>query len=134
MGGGFAGAISSNTDKVRIILFHKKTLPDIQAETGLDVHLEITGGDALKMFEKNPNEYMTLPDFIVMERKVFEDFGIHISDYTKKSSQWLNTKSGTRLVGSHWNPSGGMLRVYADNLGIHSDDLGVRPSRSFYKK
>jgi len=101
-GGNFAGVVSPNTDKSRIILFHKKTLPEVQTETGLDVHLNITAGDALKLFEKNPDEHMTLVDFIIMERKVFEESGTHISDYKKQSGQWLNTRAGARLVYSYW--------------------------------
>jgi hypothetical protein len=131
-GGGFTGAISPNADQPRIILFHKKTLPEVQAETGLDVHLNITAGEALKLFQQKPNEHMTLPDFIIMERKIFEESGIHISDYTKKSGQWLNTKSGTRLVYSRWFPSDHQLFVNAFDLTYRIDSLGVRPARCFF--
>ena len=131
-GGGFAGAVSPNADKPRIILFHKKTLPNVQAETGLDVHLKITAGDALKLFDQNPNEHMTLPDFIIMERKVFEESGIHLSDWNKKSGQWLNTKSGARLVDSNWRPGDRKLDVDANDLTDRDGALGVRPSRCFF--
>ena len=131
-GGNFAGVVSPNVDKPRIILFHKKTLPEVQAENGLDVHLNITAGDALKLFEKNPDEHMTLPDFIILERKVFEDSGIHITDYTKNSGQWLNTKAGARLVYSHWYPDAHKLHVAAYVLESQAGDLGVRPSRCFF--
>jgi len=35
--------------------FSQKTLPKIQKENGLDVHLNITAGDARKLFEENPD-------------------------------------------------------------------------------
>ncbi len=131
-GGGFAGAVSQNTDKPRIILFHKKTLPEVQAETGLDVHLNITAGEALKLFNKNPDEHMTLNDFIIMERKVFEESGVHISDWNKKSAQWLNTKSGARLVCAYGDPTDAGLGVDAFVDEYHYDNLGLRPSRCFF--
>ena len=131
-GGGFAGAVNQNVDRPRIILFHKKTLPGVQAETGLDVHLNITAGDALKLFEQNPNEHMTLSDFIIMERKIFEETGIHISDWNKRSGQWLNTKSGARLVDSYWNPADAELSVAARDPEGHCGSLGLRPSRCFF--
>jgi len=128
----FSNVKSQNTDKPRIILYHKKTLPEVQAETGLDVHLNITAGDALKLFKQNPNEHMTLPDFMIMERKIFEESGIHISDYTKNSGQWLNTKVGTRLVTSRWNPGHGELLVGASDPEDRSDNRGLRPARCFF--
>jgi hypothetical protein len=131
-GGNFAGAVSPNTDKPRIILYHKKTLPEVQAETGLDVHLNITAGDALKLFGANPNEHMTLADFIIMESKNFSESAIHLSDYTKKSGQWLNTKSGAGLVYSYWNPRLHQLIVRAIDLAHQYGGLGVRPARCFF--
>jgi hypothetical protein len=131
-GGNFAGVVSPNADKSRIILFHKKTLPEVQAETGLDVHLNITARDANLMFGQNPDEHMTLPDFIIMERKVFEESGIHISDWNKKSGQWLNTMAGARLVSSNWGPDGRRLHVLASDLEDQDGDRGVRPSRCFF--
>ncbi len=134
-GGSFAGAVNQNADKSRIILYHKKTLPEIQTENGLDVHLNITGGEALKLFQQKPDEHMTLTDFMIMERKIFEETGKHISDYTNNSAQWLNTKLRTRLVVSYWDtgdPGGDRLAVVAGVLEGRSDDLGVRPSRCFF--
>ena len=131
-GGSFAGAVSSNTDKPRIILFHKKTLPEIEAETGLDVHLNITPDEVLELFKQNPNEHMTLPDFLIMEKYLFEKFNFHISDWGTKSGQWLNTKSGTRLVHSSWSPVDRKLGVDADALDFRGGVLGVRPSRCFW--
>jgi len=67
-----------------------------------------------------------------MEKKYFEELGIHISDYKEKSGQWLNTKSGARLVCSTWSPGTHELYVVASDLGTQDDCLGVRPSRCFF--
>jgi hypothetical protein len=75
---------------------------------------------------------MTLTDFIIMERKVFEESGIHLSDYQKKSGQWLNTKSGALLVNSDWNPRLHRLGVVVVDLTGQDGHLGVRPSRCFF--
>ena len=131
-GGGFAGSKSENADKPRIILFHKKTLSKIQEENGIDVHLNITAGDAKKLFEQNPDEQMNLIDFLIMERKIFAESNIHISDYKEKSGQWLNTGTGARLVNSCWNPDNGKLNVNANDPEYQNDNLGVRPARCFF--
>jgi len=134
-GGGFTGAVSQNVDKPRIILVHKKeTLKEITEKTGLDTHLNITGGDAEKLYKADPTGYIsTLEDFLVLERKYFEDTGKHLSDWNKKSAHWLpGTKSGARLVYAGWFPSVGELSVDANDLDSLYEDLGVRPSRSFF--
>jgi len=131
-GGGFAGSKSENADKPRIILFHKKTLSKIQEENGIDVHLNITAGDAKKLFEQNPDEQMNLIDFLIMERKIFAESNIHISDYKEKSGQWLNTGTGARLVNSCWNPGDHELDVGARDPEYQDGHLGVRPARCFF--
>ena len=129
----FSDAKSVGVDKSRIILFHKATLPEVQKKTGLDVHLGITGGDAEKLIEKNPDDYLcTLEDFLIFERKGFEDTGKHLSDYTENSAQWLpRTKVGSRFVGSYLNSSDGKLGVSANDADGSDDYLGCRPSRYF---
>ena len=67
-----------------------------------------------------------------MERKVFEESGVHISDWNKKSAQWLNTKSGARLVCAYGDPTDAGLGVDAFVDEYHYDNLGLRPSRSFF--
>jgi len=134
-GGGFAGAVSQNTDKPRIILYHKMdSLPEISQKTGLDIHLNITGADAQALYQTNPNDFIsTLEDAIILERKYFEETDKHLSDYTKNSAQWLpGTKSGTRLVRSYWYPGDDGLCVGACDLGYQGGYLGVRPSRCFF--
>jgi len=134
-GGSFAGAVSQNVDKPRIILYHHtETLSKISQRTGLDVHLNITGTDVEKLFKSNPNNYLsTLEDFLILERKYFEDTGKHLSDWNNKNAHWLpGTKAGARLVRSSWDSGRDGLYVGASDLDYRDDGLGVRPSRSFF--
>ena len=131
----FSDVKSQNTDKPRIILFHRAdSLPEIAEKTGPDIHLNITGEEAQKLYEANPENYLaTLEDAIVLERKYFEDTGKHLSDWNNKSAQWLpGSKAGARLIRSHWGPDYHKLRVYAHDLADRSAFLGVRPSRCFF--
>ncbi|MEI6479034.1 MAG: AAA family ATPase, partial [bacterium] len=129
-GGGFAGAKSVGADKPRIILYHKKTLPEIQEKTGIDVHLNIKAGEAEKLFKQNPDQYLsTLEDFIVFERKNLKDSNKHFSKYGENSGVWLSgTKSGARFVCSYWRSDGGLI-VDASGADHSISRLGVRPSR-----
>ncbi len=132
-GGGFEGAKSIGVDKPRLILYHKKILPEIQEKTGQEIHLNITAGDAEKLFKANPDQYLsTLEDFLIFERKSFDETNIHLSDYNKKSGLWLSgTKSGSRFVYSGWDPGSGELNVDADVAVLSHSVLGCRPSRYF---
>jgi len=132
-GGGFAGAKSIGVDKPRLILYHKKTLPEIQEKTGIDVHLNIKAGEAEKLFKKNPDQYLsTLEDFFIFERKNFDESAKHLSDYKQNSANWLSgTKSGPRFVDSSWHPDFGGLIVGAHDAGDSLSHLGCRPSRYF---
>ncbi len=123
---------NQNSDKPRIILYHNRTLPEVQTTTGLDVHLNITAEDAMKLFKQHPDKHMTLPDFLILEAKIFKRSNIHISDWNQKSGQWLNTQSGALLVDSYWNPDNRMLDVDAYASTRQRSRLGVRPSRCFY--
>jgi len=100
-GGGFAGVKSSGVGKPRLVLYHKMSLPEITTKTGIGTHLNITGAEMERLYQQDPDKYLsTLEDFLVME-KVNET--VHLSDYTKKSAAWLpGTKSGARLVDSGW--------------------------------
>ena len=131
----FSDIKSQKVDKSRIILFHHMdSLPEIAQKTGLDIHLNITGADAEKLYQANPEDYFgTLEDSIILERKYFEDTGKHLSDYRNKSAQWLpGSRAGARLVYSYWSPGYRELDVIADGLESQRDSLGVRPSRCFF--
>jgi len=131
----FSDVTSQHVDKPRIILYHKtETLSEISQKTGLDVHLNITGTDAQKLYQAHPANYLgTLEDTLILERKYLEDTRKHLSDYTKKSAQWLpGSKAGARLVDSCWRPGNRELVVGADDLEGQDGNLGVRPSRCFF--
>ncbi|MDP1689028.1 MAG: hypothetical protein Q8L47_02770 [bacterium] len=132
--GSFAGIISQNVDKPRIILFHHiDTLPEITKQTGIDIHLNITGTEAQKLYLTNPKNYLsTLEDAIILERKYYEDTKKHLSDWKNKSAQWLpGSEAGSRSVCSRW--SAAYLKYYVNTYSSESRNvhLGVRPARYF---
>ena len=120
-GGSFAGAKSQNVDKPRIVLVHK--VQNLKDNPELAKTLNIKGEDALK------SEILTLEDYLVFQRKYFEETKKHLDEdgYT-----WLATKSGARFVDADWNPSYGQLGVNANDADDQSGALGARPSRSFF--
>ncbi len=131
----FSDVKSQKTDKPRVILFHHlDSLPEIAQKTGLDIHLNITGAEAQKLYQANPDNYLsTLEDAIILERKYFEETKKHLSDWNQKSAQWLpGSKAGARLVYSDWDPDSHELFVRAFDLEYQDERLGVRPSRCFF--
>ena len=119
-GGSFIEAISSNTDKPRIILIHKaKELTD---RGELSSTLNIKGQD-VKL-----DQALTLEDYIIFQRKYFEETTKHLDE---EGWTWLSSKSGARLVSSYWNLAYRKLHVRAIDLEAQNDHLGVRPSRCF---
>ena len=131
----FSDIKSQNTDKPRLILYHKQnSLPDINTKTGLPIHLNITGADASALYRQNPDHYLsTLEDAIVLERYHLEKTGKHISDYKTKSATWLpGSSAGARLLYSDWYPGARKLDVVAGDPGGRDGHLGARPTRCFY--
>jgi len=121
-GGSFAGAVSQNVDKSRLILVHKTQ--ELTERPELASTLNSKGQD-VKL-----DQTLTLEDYLVFQRKYFEETGKHL-DETKKYV-WLATKAGTRLVYSNWAPGHHKLHVGAVDLGYQPSLLGVRPSRCFF--
>jgi hypothetical protein len=134
--GGFDTATSQNTDKPRIILYHSKSLKEIQAQNGIDPHLSITAQDAQTLYDTNPDHYLaTLEDALLLERTHFEHTRQHISDWNTKSGQWLpatKQPNRSRFVCSDWDPDSSRLSVSADDADSSASSLGCRPSRYFY--
>ncbi len=120
-GGGFAGAVSQNTDKARLILVHKTQ--NLKDRPELKKTLNIKGKD-VKL-----DEALTLEDYLIFQKKYFEETSKHLDE---DGWTWLATKSGARLVNSHWNPSSHQLAVNANDLTAQIDNLGVRPARCFF--
>jgi len=120
-GGGFAGAVSQNADKSRLILVHKTQ--NLKDRPELKKTLNIKGKD-VKL-----DEALTLEDYLVFQKKYFEETGNHLDE---DGWTWLATKSGARLVNSSWHPGARRLHVHAADLAHRIGDLGVRPSRCFF--
>ena len=120
-GGSFAGAVSQNVDKPRILLVHKtqnlKDRPELAGTLN-------TKGQDVKM-----DQTLTLEDYFIFQRKYFEETGKHLDEI---GWTWLATKSGARLVGSCRRPAYHQLHVDASDLTHRRDYLGVRPSRCFF--
>ena len=85
-GGSFAGAKSQNVDKPRIVLVHK-----IQ---NLEDNPELAKTLNIKVQDVKLDEILTLEDYLVFQRKYFEENGKHLDEV---STTWLATKLGARL-------------------------------------
>ena len=120
-GGSFAGAVSQNVDKPRLILVHKtqnlKDRPELKKTLN-------TKGQDVKM-----DQALTLEDYLIFQRKYFEETGKHLDE---DGWTWLTTKTGARFVSSDWGPGRRKLRVDANDLDYRLGSLGVRPSRCFF--
>jgi|GEM_PF-855648 len=120
-GGGFSRAKSENVDKPRLILVHKTQNLKDNPELAKTLN---TKGQDVKL-----DQALTLEDYLVFQRKYFEETGKHLDE---EGWTWLATKSGARLVYAFWYPSVGKLCVRANFLDFQNVHLGVRPSRSFF--
>jgi DNA polymerase III delta prime subunit len=120
-GGGFAGAISFNTDKPRLILVHKTQ--NLKDRPELASTLNIKGQD-VKL-----DEALTLEDYLIFQKKYFEETNKHLDE---DGWTWLATKSAARLVNSYWDPGAHQLVVRACDLAFQGGSLGVRPACCFY--
>ena len=112
---------SQNVDKPRLVLVHKtqnlKDRPELK-------QTQNTKGQDVKM-----DQALTLEDYLVFQRKYFEETGKHLDE---DGWTWLATKAGARLVSSLWDPGLHRLYVNALDLDYQYDTLGVRPSRCFF--
>ncbi|MEK7097586.1 MAG: hypothetical protein AAB906_01945 [Patescibacteria group bacterium] len=120
-GGSFAGAVSQNTDKPRLLLVHK--IQNLKDRPELAKTLNVKGED-VKL-----DQVPTLDDYLVFQRKYFEETGKHLDE---DGWTWLATKSGARLVRSDWHPDSRKLAVRAGGLEDRRGALGARPSRCFF--
>jgi hypothetical protein len=113
--------VSQSADKPRLVLVHKTQ--NLKDRPELKQTLNIKGRD-VKL-----DQVLTLEDYIVFQKKYFEETGKHLDE---DGWTWLATKSGARLVSSARNPGDHKLYVNARDLENQSDTLGVRPSRCFF--
>jgi len=117
-GGSFAGAKSANVDKPRIVLVNKTQ--NLKDSPELKKTLNVKGQDLKR------DQILTLEDYLVFQRKYFEETGNHLD---ADGWTWLATESGSRLVNANWNPSDKQVNVNANDLDYQNDNLGARPSR-----
>jgi len=120
-GGSFSNAKSQHVDTPRIVLVHKTQ--NLFNRPELKQTLNIKAKD---IDQKNT---LTLEDYLVFQRKYFEDTGRHldVSGWT-----WVATTSGARLVNVFLDSGAGRLYVDADDFETQTPTLGARPSRSFF--
>ncbi|MFA4817940.1 MAG: AAA family ATPase [Parcubacteria group bacterium] len=156
-GGSFAGVRNSYAPEYRIVLTHsvqniedhpilKVTLgKNVMQVTGLEpaeVDRRITNGINLPVdckLEINGQEIEikaegeSLEEYQIQQAMYFEKTDEHLDS---KSNSWvrlLKSCSGSRVVGSYWNPGGRQLYVLAYGPGFAYAYLGLRLSRSFKK-
>jgi len=114
---------SPHTDRARLILVHNtKELTD---SPELKKTLETKGSDY------NPDQLLSLEDYLIFQRKYFKSTGKHLDE---NNFTWLSTKSGAHLAFSNWSSGDRTLRVYARGPGLLLASLGARPSRCFLEK
>ena len=156
-GGGFAGAITVQETKTRIILCHadqniyenadanplakqtlNKSILQLSGLTQSEIDLRIQNSQAIPVnFEAQINgkkiqvqaEGLSLDEYLIFQKQYFEKTNTHLDE---KGWSWLpKTRSGSRVVGSRWFPGGAQLGVDAFAVGYSSGRLGCRLSRSF---
>jgi len=77
-----------------------------------------------------PLEGLTFGEYLIADRLHFKETGQHL-DY-RSSWTWLPASySGSRVVGSSWNPGFSRVHVFADVPGDRDGHLGFRASRVF---
>ena len=122
--------VEENTRESRIILVHSQ---ELHQNPLLKETLGKTGQTFL-----DQNESLSPSDYLVLQRKLFEQTGKHI-DTNDGLYYWTwlpgskvpNPKGGVRLVCAGWTPDYGRLYFRASDPGDSFSDLGCRLSRSF---
>jgi flagellar hook-basal body complex protein FliE len=116
----FSDVVSQNVDQPRLILVHKTQELDDRPELASTLNIK---GQDVKLAQT-----LTLEDYIIFQRKYFEETGKHLDE---EKAVWVATRSGARLVYSYWYPDDHGLDVRANDLAGQSGRLGARPSRCF---
>ncbi|MEI6843559.1 MAG: hypothetical protein WCK48_03620 [bacterium] len=133
-GGSFEGVIEDRSTKPRIILVHKEDLwqhPAMKGTLNKKIETYLEQGQSL-----------TLSDYLVLQRKIYDETGEHIDTKSKVDNLYFytalpgskvpNPSGGFRVVCACWSPGSG--RLYVDAVAPDDSDpyLGCRPSRSFF--
>ncbi|MFA6258978.1 MAG: hypothetical protein WCX79_04810, partial [Candidatus Paceibacterota bacterium] len=112
---------SQNVDKPRIVLVHNTQNLEDRPEHAKT--LSTKGEDVIL------DQTLSIEDYLIFANKYYEKNKKHLDE---ANYIWLATKSGARLVNSHWRLVDHRLYVKADDLRFQISSLGVRPSRCFY--
>ena len=128
-GGSFAG-VKEKTEADRIVLIHRKGAESPKDHPLLKETLGKMAEDLIKSAEA-----LTLTDYLVFQKKFFEETGSHIDSKHKDGNYywtWLpGSKSGSRVPDARWDPGDGQLVVSAGGADVSRSNLGCRLSRSF---
>ena len=145
----FGVRVDSITETVRtgarMILVHDA--PDLTAQPELKKTLGKEYGGEKENGKDNKaqdfidqGEALTLSDYLLLQRLVFEKTGVHLdSKKTPDGSYiywtWLpGSRVGGRVVRAYFSPGDGRLSVDADDSDYANPTIGCRPSRCFFKK
>ena len=156
-GGGFTGAKTTSDSKARIILCHSdenvyenddanpfnkatldKSIRQLSGLTQEEIDRRVENNEEVPVsFEAVINgkktqiksEGLSLNEYLIFQRQYFEKTNKHLDS---NGWTWLpKTRSGSRFVGSSWDPGDDQLLVVASDAGGSLDYLGCRLSRSF---
>ena len=81
-------------------------------------------------FEANGISGLTLADFLIEERKHFEETGKHLVDWSNNEWTWLlESRAGaSRVLGAGWSPDNLQVRVSSHSADRQDPYLGARSS------
>lgn len=73
---------------------------------------------------------LTLAEYLIEERKHFEETGKHLVDWTNNESTWLlSSRDGaSRVLNASWVPGDRQVDVFSSPFGYWSSGLGARSS------
>ena len=154
-GGSFAGVRNSYSSEYRLVLTHSvqsledhhifkntrnKNIMDVTGLAESEVNRRIASGEKLPVdceieidgqAFKIQAEGQSLEEYMVQQALFFEKTGQHLDSKSNSYAWLLKSFSGSRVVGSGWNPGSRRLDVGADVSSRSAGVLGLRLSRSF---
>ncbi len=130
------------TRGARIILVHKA--PDLTAHPELKKTLSKEFGGEKENGKDNKaedfikdGESLTLSEYLILQRDVFEKTGVHLDSKLTPDGDyifwtWLpGSQVGSYVIDAGWSPGGGRLGVSARAPDYSQPAIGRRPSRCF---
>ena len=73
---------------------------------------------------------LTLADYLIEERRHFDETGQHLVDFSKNEWTWLlaSRDAASRVLGADWNPNNRQVGVGSSSPGDRDPGLGARSS------